>query len=183
MANPCRGRRTGAARYVSIDRNDRVCGACRVVRRTKRRRTYNSDHRGVCIHCARSRDAIYSEDLPRCHAGSPLNQFVSQSRRYRHRHSSSSRSLRATERERERGARYATDRIYRALLRRPAGSCRSFLRRTSVFFCYCFFLNLDVKILVLNLPARECVIFCFTVNGCFLYRTKTRNSSFSVIYI
>lgn len=41
------------------------------------------------VHC--ELDAIYSEDLLRCHTGSPLDQFVSQSHRYRR--SSSSRAL------------------------------------------------------------------------------------------
>lgn len=42
------------------------------------------------VHC--ELDAICSEDLLRCHTGSPLDQFVSQSRRYRRRHRSSSSS-------------------------------------------------------------------------------------------
>lgn len=44
------------------------------------------------VHC--EPNAIYSEDLLRCHTGSPLDQFVSQSHRYR-RSSSSSSSSRA----------------------------------------------------------------------------------------
>lgn len=44
------------------------------------------------VHC--ELDAICSVDLLRCHTGSPLDQFVSQSHRYRRRRRSSSSSSR-----------------------------------------------------------------------------------------
>lgn len=81
MADPYQGRRDTYHRS-----NDRGCVAS-----VTRSDGGNSDHRWRLWHC--EFDAICSEDLPRYHAGSPLDQFVSQSRRYRRRrHSSSART-------------------------------------------------------------------------------------------